>query len=176
MDSGMGWSWNAVKCIISGSFCFDIFMIVNCFLSGHVSCQGHPVWCPSPPISEGARVDLPDKERYPQGSEVTVACQRGLTGDPGQSVTTRWHIVRFSSFAHNIWIRCHHGFWTDYSLVCTPAECDKLTETESLSVVYLSNSTDFDSQAELTVTCKDEDVTLKEILTCKEVVNSVLDK
>jgi len=141
MDSGMGWSWNAVRCLISG----------------HVSCQGYPVWCPSPPMSEGASVNQPDQERYPEGSEVSVSCQRGLTGDPGQSVTTR----------------CSHGFWTDYSLVCTPAKCDKLSETESLSVVYLSNSTDFDSTVKVTVICKNEDVSLTEVLTCKEVVVNV---
>ena len=56
---------------------------------GHVSCQGYPVWCPSPPMSEGASVNQLDQERYPEGSEVSVSCQRGLTGDPGQSVTTR---------------------------------------------------------------------------------------
>ena len=54
--------------------------------------------------------------------------------------------------------------------MCTPAQCDKLTENESQSVLYLSNSTDFDSRAEITVICKQEDVTLKEILTCKEVI------
>lgn len=100
----------------------------------------------------------------------------GSLGTQGRVLPQGDRLFIFFSGAQNIWIRCQHGFWTDYSLVCTPAECDKLTETESLSVVYLSNSTDFDSQAELAVTCKEEDVTLKEILTCKEVVNSVLDK
>ena len=79
--------------------------------------------------------------------------------------------MTLTSCVHFILIRCHHGFWTDYSLVCTPAHCDKLTENESQSVLYLSNSTDFHSRAEVTVICKEEDVTLKEILTCKEVVN-----
>lgn len=91
MDSGMGWSWNAVRCVISGELILYQF-IKEVYIdgaSGHVSCQGPPVWCPSPPISEGARVDQPDQERHHQGAEVSVACQRGLTGHPGQSVTTR---------------------------------------------------------------------------------------
>ena len=66
-------------------------------------------------------------------------------------------------------IRCHHGFWTDYGLTCTATDCGKITETETLSVVYLSNGTRFESRAEVTVTCSQDDLSIKETLTCKEV-------
>ena len=36
--------------------------------------------------------------------------------------------------------------------------------------MYLSNSTNFDSRVEVTVICKNEDVSLTEVLTCKKVI------
>ena len=143
MDSGMKWKWNAVSCVISG----------------HVSCHGPALWCPSPSLVQGATHDKLSETRFQEGSVLKIKCQEGLTGVPGQEVETV----------------CHEGFWSDYFLSCSPTYCGKtLFENDVyVDVSYLTNSTTYNTEAK--VTCKQQDLSFEEMFTCKEVTTKYAD-
>ena len=73
MDSSMRWSWNAVRCVISG----------------HVSCHGSPQWCPAPPLLPTVTHNQLETNQFIDGTIINLDCQEGFESKSGQKVSIK---------------------------------------------------------------------------------------
>ena len=139
------------ECVVMDSQIRWLWNAIGCVISAYVTCHGHPVWCPSPSLASGVTFlnDQENQEIFPDGSNLFLTCQEGYHSNPKQ-----------------VSIHCQNGFWSDYSLSCTPFDCGKLID-DKYQIEYLNESTLMESIAK--VTCRENNLSKYSFKTCKQV-------